>query len=210
MMSSRRINIVFVLFIGVVPVAGVTMAGLLPEAFVSVGKDAVFGLTGTNTPVEFDLAAGEHVLYHAAKGINALVETNTRLLAFSSQTMAWSEQPVNLYERVLERRVVRRFMIVRTGQHVYGFQGSVGFWKVQDLGVREQVKDIRLSGTLAVVITDRQLLGFSALSGGFYAKDLFIDERVADASINDSVILLTTNIRRLVLRSELAEWAEIP
>ena len=198
----------FVLLALLATPAGV-LAARLPEASVSVGKDTVFGLTGTNTPVEFGLAAGEKVVYHSAKGINALVETTTRLLGFSSQTMAWSEQPLELYEHVQERRVLSRFLLVRTDRHVYGFQASLGPWKIEDLGASEEVRDTKLSGTIAVVITNRRLLGFSALSGGFYKQELFTDERVLSTNVNDSVILLTTNVRQLFLRSELEEWGEL-
>jgi len=198
----------FVLLAVLATPAGV-LAERLPEASVSVGNDTVFGLTGTNTPVEFGLAAGEKVVYHSAKGINALVETTTRLLGFSSQTMAWSEQSLALYEHVQERRVLSKFLLVRTDKHVYGFQASVGPWRTTELGTTEEVQATKLSGALAVVITNRRLLGFSALSGGFYEQDLFLDERILNTDVNDSVILLTTNVRQLFLRSELQEWGQL-
>jgi hypothetical protein len=104
---------------------------------VTVRENSIFGLTGTNTPVKMGLAAGDHVIAHAAKGINGLVQTSVRLLAFSSQTMAWSEQPLNLYEQVQDRRVSTKFLLVRTDKHLYGFQASLGSWRVQDLDLAE-------------------------------------------------------------------------
>jgi hypothetical protein len=105
--------------------------------------------------------------------------------------------------------VLSKFLLVRTDKHVYGFQASVGPWRTMELGTTEEVQATKLSSTLAVVITNRRLLGFSALSGGFYEQDLFLDERILNSDVNDSVILLTTNVRQLFLRSELQEWGEL-
>jgi hypothetical protein len=82
----------------------------------------------------------ETVIGSDANGINAVVVTSRRLLGFSSRTLAWSETDRDLNEKVLERRVLPTFSVVRTNKHLYGFRGANGVWLDEPLGVRETVK----------------------------------------------------------------------
>jgi hypothetical protein len=86
---------------------------------------------------EIPLDAQETVTGSGASGINAVVVTSRRLLGFSSRTLTWCETDRDLNEKVLERRVLPTFSVVRTDKHLYGFHGANGIWLDEALGVRE-------------------------------------------------------------------------
>ena len=179
------------------------------QILVTVLRDRVYAATPSEGLMRVDLLAGEEVLGTTSKGLNALVQTSVRLLAFSSQTMRWSELRTDLSERILDRRVSPRLILVRTERHLYGFQGELGRWKTEDLGVREEIRDTLVGDHVAVVVTDRRALAFSAFTGGFFQQDLSTDEPVLTSDVNDNVVILSTGTRRWIFRAQLAIWAEL-
>jgi hypothetical protein len=156
-----------------------------------------------------ELAAGERVLETEARGLNAFVQTSTRLLGFSGKLQRWAEQRTDLSEQVIEKRITPRLIFVRTNKRVYGFLGAFGQWRSEELGSREEPREVTVTDHLAVMVTERRALAFSAFTGGFFSIDLHLDERVTDTAANDNIIILTTPARRLVFRSQLRVWAEL-
>ncbi|HKO31794.1 MAG TPA: hypothetical protein VJU54_11685 [Nitrospiraceae bacterium] len=77
---------------------------------------------------EIPLDAHETVTGSGANGINAVVVTSRRLLGFSSRTFIWTERDRDLNEKILERRVLPTFSVVRTDKHLYGFRDANGVW----------------------------------------------------------------------------------
>jgi hypothetical protein len=81
------------------------------------------GLAVAKSPLsgrrEITLDAQETVLGSGASGINGIVVTSRRLLGFSSRTLAWIKTDRDLREKVLERRILRTFCLVRTDKHLY-------------------------------------------------------------------------------------------
>lgn len=179
------------------------------QILVTVVRDRIFAVTPIEGIVRADLMAGEEILDIASVGVNALVHTTNRLLAFSSQTLRWSELRTDLGERVLDRRITQRLILIRTERHLYGFQGQIGRWKTEDLGVREEIRNTLVDEHVAVVVTDRRALAFSSFTGGFFPQDLSPDEPILSTAVNDNVVVLSTGVRRLIFRSQLAIWAEL-
>lgn len=182
---------------------------IFDQVLVTVLRDRIFAATPGEGLVPIGLLAGEEIINTSSKGLNALVQTSVRLLAFSSVTLRWSELRTDLGERVKDRRVLPHLILVRTDKRVYGFQGSLGRWKMEDLGLREEIRDTHAAGFVAVVVTDRRALGFSALTGGFFEQELSSDDPVLNAGVNDNVVILTTNRRLLIFRSQLGIWADL-
>jgi hypothetical protein len=182
---------------------------LLDQILVTVLRDRVFAVTPVEGIMRVDLLAGEEVVAVSSVGLNALVQTSMRLLGFSSQVMRWSELRTDLSERVLDRRVLPRLIVVRTDKHLYGFQGQLGRWKMEDLGLREEVRETLADENVAVVITDRRALAFSAFTGGFFQQELSADDPVLSSALNDNAVVLATGTRRWIFRSQLAIWAEL-
>jgi hypothetical protein len=179
------------------------------QILVTVVRDRIFAVTPVEGIVRVDLLAGEEILNIASVGLNAVVHTTNRLLGFSSQTLRWSELRTDLGERVLDRRITQRLILIRTERHLYGFQGQIGRWKIEDLGVREEIRNTLVDEHVAVVVTDRRALAFSAFTGGFFPQDLSPDEPILSTAVNDNVVVLSTGVRRLIFRSQLAIWAEL-
>jgi len=90
----------------------------------------------------------------STSGINAVVATSRRLLGFSSRTLAWSKTDRDLNEKVLERRVLPTFSVVRTDKHLYGFRGANGIWLDETLEIRETVTMIQSTDYGAVFVTN--------------------------------------------------------
>jgi hypothetical protein len=179
------------------------------QVLVTMVKDQLFAITPTEGFVKEDLIAGEEVVSTSSAGLNALVQTSTRLLGFSSQSMRWSEQRLDLYERVQDSRVLPRLLVVRTNKRLYGFQGSVGQWQSVDLQVQEEVRDTLAAENVAAVVTDKRVLGFSGFTGGFFLQDLPIGESLLAAVANDNLVLVTMSSRRLVFQSQRTAWVEM-
>ena len=121
---------------------------------------------------EIPLDAQETVIVSGANGINAIVVTSRRLLVFSSRTLAWSKTDRDLHEKVLERRILPTFSLVRTDKHLYEFRGANGIWFTEALGVREKVHRLHNNDYGSVAITNERLVGFGPLLGSFSSKPL--------------------------------------
>ena len=157
---------------------------------------------------EIPLDAQETVASSGASGINAVVVTSRRLLGFSSRTLSWSKMDRYLNEKVLERRVLPTFSMVRTDKHLYGFRGANGIWLDEALGIRETVKMTRTTDYGAVFVTNERLVGFTSLLGDFASKTLGIHERITRLDSENGLILVTTSNRILVFGSRLSGWEE--
>jgi hypothetical protein len=179
------------------------------QVAVTMLRDQVFAVTTGEGLIRVNLAAGEQVLLMEAHGVNALVITSTRLLGFSGQVQRWSEQRLDLNEKVQDRKVMPRLILVRTEKRVFGFQGPSGRWKMQEFNLSEEFREMLAATDIAVVITNRRVLGFSAFTGGFFPQDLSTDEVVLETKVNDNIVILSTAARRLILRAQLGIWAEL-
>jgi hypothetical protein len=181
------------------------------QVAVTVMRDQVFAATIGEGLIRVNLEAGEEVPLTSieAQGINALVVTSKRLLGFSGQVQRWSEQRLNLNEKVLDRKVMPRLIMVRTDKRVFGFQGPAGRWKMEEFSLSEEFREMLAATDIAVVITSRRVLGFSAFTGGFFSQDLSTDEVVTDTRVNDNIVILSTAGRRLIFRAQLGIWAEL-
>jgi hypothetical protein len=170
------------------------------------------GLAVANSPLsgrrEIPLDALETVLGSDASGINAIVVTSRRLLGFSSRTLAWSKTDRDLHEKILERRILPTFSLVRTDKHLYGFRGANGIWFKEALGVREKYHRLHSNDYGSVIVTNERLVGFGPLLGQFSSKPLGVHERITQVGNEDSVIIITTNRRTLVFGSRMSGWDE--
>ncbi|MDT7042289.1 hypothetical protein [Candidatus Nitronereus thalassa] len=180
------------------------------EVSVVVTHGQVIGLGSGSGFIGVRLHAGEPVVFSASKGLNAVAQTPGRLLAFSGPSQRWSVQRLDISENVQTIQVTPRLIFVRTDKRLLGFQGAAGRWKIQELGVQEEHRRTLVQDHLAVVVTDRRVLGFSAFTGGFFAETLSSDEAIEQVDGNDNIIVLFTSARKLVFRSGLAVWGEIP
>lgn len=179
------------------------------EVAVTVAAGQLLGFTSGSGVVRARLSAGETVVFHESKGINAVVQTPGRLLGFSGSAQRWDAQRLDVSEQVEKIQVTARLIFVRTDKRLYGFQGPIGRWKGRDLGVQEEHRQTIVQDHIAVVVTDRRVLGFSTFTGGFFEEDLSNDEVIEQVEANDNIIVLFTAARKLVFRSRLAVWAEI-
>lgn len=179
------------------------------QVAVTVFRDHVIAVTSGEGLTRVDLSAGEEVAAVEARGLNALVQTSTRLLGFSGKVQRWAQQRTDLQERVIERHVTPRLILVRTTKKLYGFQALAGRWKIEELGAREEQRKVLVADHVAVVVTERRLLAFSAFTGGFFSQELFLDESVTETTVNDNIVILSSPMRQLIFRSQLAIWQEL-
>lgn len=191
------------------PEPGLTQQRITDQVAVAITETHLLGITTGQGLVRLRLSSSEQVMASQARGINALVQTSDRLLAFSGTFQRWATLALGLTEEVTHIHVSPRFILVQTGKRVLGFQANRGHWSEEDLGSREIVERLILQDHVGVVITGRRVLGFSAFTGGFFPEDLGSNEELVGSKQNDNIIILQTSIRQLVFRSNLAIWAEI-
>lgn len=157
---------------------------------------------------EIRLEAQERVIGSGANGINGIVVTSRRLLGFSSRSLTWTKIDLDLNEKVLERKILAAFSLVRTDRNLYAFRGANGLWFEDALGVREQVNRFHSNDYGAVFITNERVVGFTPLLGSFSSKPLDVHERIVDIQNDNGLILVSTTKRTLVLGSRLSGWEE--
>jgi hypothetical protein len=157
---------------------------------------------------ELPLSAQEIVVSSGTNGINGLVVTSRRLLGFSSRALTWSKKELDLNEKVLERKILPTFSLIRTDRHLYGFRGVNGLWLEDTLGVREKVQRLYSNDYGAAFITNERVVGFTPLLGGFASKPLDVHEQIVDVENDNGLILISTTKRTLVFGSRLSGWEE--
>ena len=157
---------------------------------------------------ELPLGAQEVVISSGASGINGMVVTSRRLLGFSSRALTWSKKEMDVNEKVLERKLLPTFSLIRTDRHLYGFRGANGLWLQEALGMREKVTRFHSNDYGAVFITNERLIGFTPLLGGFASKPLDVHERIVGVDNENGLILVSTTRRTLVFGSRLSGWEE--
>jgi len=157
---------------------------------------------------EIRLEAQERVIGSGANGINGIVVTSRRLLGFSSRSLTWTKIDLDLNEKVLERKILAAFSLVRTDRNLYAFRGANGLWFEDALGVREQVTRFHSTDYGAVFITNERVIGFTPLLGSFSSKPLDVHERIVEIGHDNGLILVSTTRRTLVLGSRLSGWEE--
>jgi len=180
------------------------------QVFITSGHGELFGLTtGAGVARKF-LTAGEDVLVIEAKGVTGFVQTNTRLLGFSGQLKRWGDLTLAIGEQIIKWTVTPRMIVAQGQAAAYGFQSDSGRWKKEVLGAGEFFRENVVDDHVGVLVTNRRVLGFSALTGGFFSQDIPSGNRIDDIDINDNVVVIHLGLRKLVLRSGLAIWAELP
>ncbi len=157
---------------------------------------------------ELPLGAQEVVISSGTNGINGIVVTSRRLLGFSSRALTWSKQELDVNERVLERRILPSFSLIRTDRHLYGFRGVNGLWLKEPLGMREKVARFHSNDYGAVFITNERLVGFTPLLGGFASKPLHVHEHILGVDNENGLIVVSSNRRTLVFGARLSGWDE--
>ncbi len=68
---------------------------------------------------EIPLGAQEVVISSGTNGINGIVVTSRRLLGFSSRALTWNKKDLDINEKVLERKILPTFSLIRTDRHLY-------------------------------------------------------------------------------------------
>ncbi|MDF0674166.1 MAG: hypothetical protein P0120_07460 [Nitrospira sp.] len=157
---------------------------------------------------EIPLGAQEVVISSGTNGINGIVVTSRRLLGFSSRALTWAKKELDVNEKVLERKILPTFSLIRTDRHLYGFRGANGLWLEEALGVREKVTRFHSNDYGVVFITNERLIGFTPLLGGFASKPLDVHERIVGVDNENGLILVSTTRRTLVFGSRLSGWEE--
>ncbi|OQW32958.1 MAG: hypothetical protein A4E19_06315 [Nitrospira sp. SG-bin1] len=157
---------------------------------------------------EIPLGAQEVVMSSGTSGINGIVVTSRRLLGFSSRALTWTKKELDVNEKVLERKILPAFSLIRTDRHLYGFRGVNGLWLEEALSMREKVQRFHSNDYGAVFITDERLVGFSPLLGGFASKPLDVHEQIVGVENDNGLILVSTTKRTLVFGSRLSGWEE--
>lgn len=157
---------------------------------------------------EIPLGAQEVVISSGASGINGIVVTSRRLLGFSSRALTWTKKELDVNEKLLERKILPTFSLVRTDRHLYGFRGVNGLWLEEVLGVRETVHRFHSNDYGAIFITNERLVGFTPLLGSFASKPLDVHEQIVGVDNENGLILVSTTKRTLVFGSRLSGWEE--
>jgi hypothetical protein len=187
---------------------GIALADLQSEVTLWLEPGVAVATSQLSGRREIPLGAQEVVISSGTNGINGIVVTSRRLLGFSSRALTWSKKELDVNEKVIERKILPSFSLIRTDRHLYGFRGVNGLWLEEALGVREKVTRFHSNDYGAVFITNERLVGFTPLLGGFASKLLDVHERIVGVENNNGLILVSTTKRTLVFGSRLSGWEE--
>lgn len=178
------------------------------EVTLSVESGLAVATSSLSGRREIPLGAQEVVVSSGTRGINGIVVTSRRLLGFSSRALTWTKKELDVNEKVLERKILPSFSLIRTDRHLYGFRGVNGLWLEDTLGVREKVHRFHSNDYGAVFITNERVVGFTPLLGSFTSKPLDVHEQIVGVDNDNGLILVSTTRRTLVLGSRLSGWEE--
>ena len=181
---------------------------LLSEVALHLESDQAVAISRLSGRREIPLGAQEIVLSSDTNGINGIVVTSRRLLGFSSRALTWSKKELDVNEKVIERKILPTFSLIRTDRHLYGFRGVNGLWLEEPLGVREKVTRFHSNDYGAVFVTTERLVGFTPLLGGFASKSLDLHEGIVGVDNENGLIVVSTNRRTLVFGTRLSGWEE--
>ncbi len=183
---------------------------LMDKVSITADRRQIFAITSGEGIARTPLAAGEKVLRTESKGVTGYVQTSTRLLGFSRGRQLWVERRLPASEQILAATVMPRMVVVQGQDSVYGFVSEQARWKREVWGAGEIVRDYAIENHVALFVTNRRAVAFSAKTGGFFAADLPVATLEYQIQINDNVIILHLPLRKLVFRSGLAIWTELP
>ncbi len=192
------------------PAKAMTQEIISDQVIITSGQGRLFGITSSEGISRKFLAAGEEILAIEAKGITGFVHTTKRLLGFSARLKRWVSVNLSTAEHILKWTVTPRMVVVQGRENVYGFQSDLARWKKESWGSGEKFKGDFVEDYVGVLVTDRRALGFSAFTGGFFSQDLPLGNPIREVQINDNVVVIHLLGRKLVFRSGLAVWAELP
>jgi len=187
-----------------------TQTVITDQVAITSGHGKLFGLTPGEGIARKVLSSGEEILVIETKGVTGFVQTSRRLLGFSGRLQRWVGLTLATGERIIKWTVTPRMIVVQGSEAAYGFQSDLGRWKKEIWGAGESFRESLVNDHVGVMVTDRRLLGFSAFTGGFFSRDLLPGNRIDDIEINDNVVVIHLGLRKLVFRSGLAIWAELP
>jgi hypothetical protein len=184
----------------------VPLANLLEIAF--LGRDIVL-LGGESGQPSVRLLKGERVLWHATRGIVAVVITDQRVLAAGSRSSAWQEDRYRLDEPApAGAHLGDRLALLTTPQRALGFSGTSGNLIEYRLGPRETVVSTHVGENVGVVLTDRVALGLSPTTGGFFDAELQLHEKIEHVDTRSAVATVRTSRRLLVFTASTGLWSE--
>ncbi len=187
---------------------GVTGAELQSEVTLWLESGQAVATSQLSGRREIPLGAQEVVISSGTNGINGIIVTSRRLLGFSSRALTWSKQELDVNEKILERKILPSFSLIRTDRHLYGFRGVNGLWLKEPLGMREKVARFYSNDYGAVFITNERLVGFTPLLGGFASKPLDVHEHILGVDNESGLIVVSSNRRTLVFGTRLSGWEE--
>lgn len=170
----------------------------------------LFGITAGEGIARQFLASGEDILVVEAKGVTGYVQTTKRLLGFSGRLQRWVDMSFSSAEQIVKGTVTPRMIVVQGREALYGFQSELGRWKREPWGAGETFVNSIIEDQVGVVITNRRALGFSAFTGGFFSQNLPNDSMIDEVQVNDNVVIIHLAGLKLVFRSGLAIWTELP
>jgi hypothetical protein len=188
--------------------SGVAAAELQSEVMLWLESGQAVATSQLSGQRELPLGAQEVVISSGTNGINGIVVTSRRLLGFSSRALTWSKQELDVNEKVLERKILPSFSLIRTDRHLYGFRGVNGLWLKEPLGMREKVARFHSNDYGAVFITNERLVGFTPLLGGFASKSLDVHEHILGVDNENGLIVVSSNRRTLVFGTRISGWEE--
>ncbi len=196
--------------LGVWPPQVLTQEVITDQVSITSGRGILFGITGGEGIARQFLASGEDILVIETKGVTGYVQTTKRLLGFSGRLQRWVDMSFSSAEQIVKGSVTPRMIVVQGLEALYGFQSDLGRWKREPWGAGETFVNSIIKDQVGVVITNRRALGFSAITGGFFSQVLPNDHTIDEVQVNDNVVIIHLSGLKLVFRSGLANWTELP
>jgi len=219
-MWRTRLLLCVALLLGVVGVVGAAAAQVLAPSRDQVPLEDLLEILLLNRQVvaidaegggqtTAELRLNERVLWSGSRGKVGVVLTDQRILAVSTLSAAWQEEPYQRRERPPDAATLGdRVALVVTSLRAVGFNGGSGNLVEYRFGPQEALHSFRVGSNVAVVVTDRKALGLSPSAGGFMEMSLQVKERIERVEVRSNLATITTDRRVLIFRAPTGSWSE--
>ncbi len=186
---------------------------LVSEAIdIQVLDDKLLAIVEGESILEETLKLDEEVLSKKTRGLVGLVVTTDRLLAVSTFTSNWIDEPLKLKE-VDDKRpqaFISDFLIlVVTVDRLLGFDSGGNNWVTADIPLYDRVIRAEIDRRVAVVVTTERAFGFAVDNAFFDPIKFRKGEEILSVQTSPFNINILTNRRLLVFKAATGVWQEL-
>lgn len=178
---------------------------------IQVLDDKLLAFRDSRSTAVFALNLNERVLEFRSTGLVGAAVTSNRMLAVSSTSDRWVDQPIKLSEAgSVQISLSHRLVLMISSHRALAFDGLQNRFIQSVLRIVEQVVEYKTSRNLALIVTNKRILGYAAGGSGFVDLDFKLRETFQSLNLTAKLATVETSERLLVFQAHSGSWSEQP